>query len=190
MEKVKITQEQAEVLESVKCRVGNEENIVRMHVDKSIPWGQEEYEMNEFNLDDLIKALYIGYEVEPKFKKDDYVVIKKTGEVAKIKAHPPAFPYPDYLLSCNGYFTSHHVDELRHATKQEIWWFESDRDFWEIREDDTLKYIGDLYIVDWFDSENVGFKSINENAGKFVEILDYVKEHFTVFCFAEDRKDI
>lgn len=187
MNKVKITQDQARALELAVADYGSD-NVMDNFTAGGI-WSEKSLKaLNGIRPSVLARALYRGYEVEPHFKEGDCVVYegmhpKLIGRIVSVEGElrvdTPRYTVPQSLP----------VSELRYATKREIWWFENDRDVWEMREGDTLKYIGDLYIIDWFDSEKVGFKSSKESSGKFVETLDYVKEHFRVFCFAQDRKD-
>lgn len=63
MSKVVLTQEQAKVLEKVKSSGDcSRDDIIRIHVTTG--WFKERVAMNEINLDTLVKAVYIGYEVE------------------------------------------------------------------------------------------------------------------------------
>lgn len=202
MEKVKITQEQADAIEwllntkesqiTEGATDWDKEGIVIAHCRCDVGWYEQASPLNHMCRRKLIKALYIGYEVEPRFKEDDYVVIKETGEVAQIQPHPPAFPYPDYLLSCNGCFTSHHVDELRHATKQEIWWFENNREVWQLKKGDIIrKFVvnGEFYEVTNVDGEFIGLFDIGRSRMETEEI-DIVSGGYIVVCFTHDRIDI
>lgn len=74
MEKVKLTPEQAESLEYLKRNFRFKE-IVKMHVQKSgCEWeGSKVEPINGMDLDVLIKALYIGYEIEETYKIGDWL---------------------------------------------------------------------------------------------------------------------
>lgn len=194
MEKVKITQEQANQLSKNVVKA----NGVRRHIENK--W------MSDLTTDELIRALYIGYEVEPNFKVGDWVVcesnnykgITKITRMDELRGKPACYGHWFDIKANTAYSNTewtNFAEECRHATPEEIaeekerrWWAKHDRDVWEIREGDALIYIGVPYIVDWFNSEEVRFKSGKCNSG-FMENVDYVKEYFKVFCFVEDRKD-
>ncbi len=200
MSKVKITQEQADAIENITYR----EHAVELQING---WKHKENRcLNHLALDDFIKALYIGYEVEPEYKVGDWIV-KRNGEKFYITHRGDGFPIAvritnittslgvNVLQFCDGSVIR--ITEARHATPEEIakekerrWWAKNDRDVWEIREDDILEYLNDLYIVDSFDSEKVCLKSGIERKTNYAEPFDYVKRHFKVVCFAEDRKDV
>jgi hypothetical protein len=83
MEKVKLTQEQAESLEYLKRNFRSKE-IVILHVQKyGCDWAGKVEGINGLDVDTLIKALYIGYEIEEPFKVGDWVVFK-SGLISKI----------------------------------------------------------------------------------------------------------
>lgn len=188
MGKVVITKEQADEIKRLLQRGETRKSIVLIKV---YDWFHKSLIVNSMDLDLLICALYIGYEVEPEFKSGDWVFNKKSKRIAKISLFgvDEAGARVDDFESD----TVYQVDEIRHATQEEIeqekerrWWKKHGRKPWEIREDDVLKYLGDLYIVDWFDSENVSF---DEGPMEYMESFNYVKENFRVLCFAEKRLD-
>src|SRR5690606_17331433 len=190
MEKVKVTREQAEAIEFAKKNHPNID-IVKAYVnyrDWRLCGELDSLKLLEF--DDLIKALYNGYEVEPEFKVGDWVVIdyKEHGtKVGKIKG---------YIKKDAFYIDNNHaagsIMNTRHATPEEIvaekerrWWAKHGRDVWELREGDIL--FDALYSVfqevlringteiTWFDGDKAS--------------MDYVKERCKVVCFAENRLD-
>src|SRR5690625_2713388 len=155
MEKVKLTQEQADAIKKLKAEASNKEIIYMntspfggIHLDK------DKQTIFEMDLDELIRALYIGYEVESEFKVGDWVVTSDFLEpIRKVKE------VNDRLLVDNTGIVWRDFGEIRHATPEEIakekqrrWWNKHKRELWEIREDDTLEYLGDPLIVDSFDS--------------------------------------
>lgn len=64
-DKVKLTKAQAESLEDA-SKYNDIEKIVRIHMDvpDAKAWMRGSVHLNELSLDTLIRALYIGYEVE------------------------------------------------------------------------------------------------------------------------------
>ena len=187
-EKVVLTQEQAEELELQKKELPTVGIVQRRMLSNRI---NDAFE--SIDLYTLIKALYIGYEVEQEVKDGDFVDIglfgiSKVAEVTGVKGKLIAINGSDeyHEFKINGVLT----DEEKQEEKQCRWWAKHGRKVWEIREDDILEYLGDLYIIDSFDSEEVCLKSGIERKTNYGEPFDYVKRHFKVVCFAEDRKDV
>lgn len=188
MGKVKLTQEQADWIEKYTLTQEQVDHLIDIHSHRKRP----DSPLVDLSTSKLARALYSGYEVEAEFKVGDWVItgrgllgkyLEKTSEV--------------YRFNLIG---GHHAtsDNIRHATpeevakeKERIWWKKHGREPWELKEDDVLEYLGDLLIVDSFDSEDICFRS-NKNCTKnhYMENFDYVQKHFRVVCFAEDRKDV
>jgi hypothetical protein len=61
-DKVKLTKEQAEVLETLK-KTWSDTEIVAEHANEDEYWSGSSLPLNEIDLDTLIKSLYIGYEI-------------------------------------------------------------------------------------------------------------------------------
>lgn len=190
MGKVKLTQEKADVLEGVITRVGSNEHIVSMHADKEVPWGQEEYAMNDFSLDTLIRALYIGYEVEQEFKAGQYVA-HKHGNIGIITEVNESVLKVEHYCGGVVYWTT---DIVNHPTPEEIskykqsrWWAKHGRKVWEIRDHDVLTHIsaGGTYVVFYNSVETVMFYG-----GEANRAMEDVKNNFSIKYFAEDRKDV
>lgn len=74
MEKVKLTKEQAASLEDASKHHDNVK-IIRIHMDVPVmkAWYKGSAHLNELSLDTLIRALYIGYEVE---KTEDEILLE------------------------------------------------------------------------------------------------------------------
>lgn len=185
MSKVVLTKEQAEAIETLKKEKSFRE-IIWLNLNANT-WGGTYVEkpkriIVKMNFDDLIKALYIGYEVEPEFKAGDWVVNTSSGYIKLIENEREA----NFLN--NDYIKYH---ELRHATAEEIatekerrWWEKNGREVWELKEGDILisKKTDKVYEVglvsDNVTQLNVSFYHIND-----------VKQDFKVACFAEQRLD-
>lgn len=205
MDKVKLTQAQAGALESInrrfQLRHGGIGVLLESHIKHKWEGDNWKY-MNELSVDDVVRALYIGYEVKPEFKVGDWVRVSWSNtypgiyKVTKTGVRSVAGNENGIEIDwANNSRPS--LDIVGYATPEEIakekerrWWKSHNRDVWEIREDDTLEYLGDLYIVDSFDSERVGLKSGIERKTNYAEPFHFVKKHFRIVCFAEDRKDI
>src|SRR5699024_10096032 len=129
-EKVKITREQAKVIES---KMAFRHMSIKYHVMNN--WDTD-YErcLNNLTLDELIRAFYIGYEVEPIFEVGDWVKDTSTNAVIKINDRQHR----------NNLIDPRHTT-IRHATPEEIaeekqrrWWAKHGRKVWELREGDLL----------------------------------------------------
>ena len=192
-QKVVLTQEQADAVESAKKRYGKDQFLYEfsrmLHEISPLQFTGSLGPINDLALHRVAKALYIGYEVEPKFKVGDWVHSNVTGRVAKIDDRG----YGEE----NAWVDDEEVNfftDFRHATSEEIarekerrWWNSHNRDVWELNEGDVLLYLGDPYKVKWCNSHIVSF---GEGATDYEESFDYVKERFIVMYFAEDRKDV
>ncbi|PNQ83098.1 hypothetical protein [Paenibacillus sp. F4] len=71
MDKAILTQAQAEAVNLLK-KVHPESSIVRMHVEYPKKWSKDFEGVNGMELDLLIRALYIGYEVEQTLEEKRY----------------------------------------------------------------------------------------------------------------------
>lgn len=155
------------------------------------------------SLEKLADAIKYGYEVEPEFKVGDWLAYDKTNGgtiVVEIIAVTGKVGGIECFILGEGYGKKAKTmvnTHYRHATPSEIA-EEKDRRFfarhgrksWEIREGDILEYLGDLLIVDSFDSEDVCFKRSKGSIDDYFENSDYVKEHFKVVCFIDGRLDV
>src|SRR5690625_6736521 len=79
MGKVKLTQEQADVVEDALGFSGTRERLVEEFIKYRLlndVWTAECLQvLNEFTTEKLIKTLYIGYEVEPEYSVGDWIVV-------------------------------------------------------------------------------------------------------------------
>lgn len=176
VEKVKITQEQANAIERIK----DKDYAINVLVAGKRP----DNPLCELEVSELAKAFYIGYEVEPEFKVGDWAYNKQTNRV---------FQVIDGLSeNMNNEANREH---LRHATDEEIskekerrWWAKHGRGVWELKKNDV---IFNQSYVDWY-------PDIIKNTNKYnVELLDgnfiprkLVMRDYKVVCFADDRKDL
>ncbi len=64
MDKVVLTNAQAEAIENIKEVYSDYTFIIKSHVEHSDGWIGKSEPLNDLNLDSLIRSLYIGYEVE------------------------------------------------------------------------------------------------------------------------------
>src|SRR5690625_658489 len=157
-EKVKLTQEQAREIERIKNYFNRHEYITKFVETNGVS-------DSEFHIEELVRALYIGYEVEPEFKVGDYVV-NGGGRVVEILevtcdsfvvgwiANGKMFKESTFKHS----ILRHAIPEEVSKEKQRRWWAKHDRGVWELREGDALKANDGGYLVEVcevFDSCNV-----------------------------------
>ncbi|WP_199425797.1 hypothetical protein [Thermaerobacillus caldiproteolyticus] len=122
MEKVKLTPQQAESLEYLKRNFRLKE-IVILHVQKyGCDWVGKGEGINGLDVDTLIKALYIGYEIEEPFKVGDWVTweyrsTKYTGKILEISDNDVLTDVKGSIYGANQRFLK---NKIRKATPEEI----------------------------------------------------------------------
>lgn len=182
MEKVKLTQEQADSVEIYKEYGHNLAVFVANHRG----FHSELEPLKTIPIDDMARILYQpnSYEVDPKFKIGDTVFVNwrnRKGDFYKVED----------VLTCgqvvidNKGNTMPGMDIVRLATPEEIFWNDNDRDVWELKENDVLRRKNGKLV---FVSEATDYKVYYEH-GTWDFISD-VRKYYKVFCFAKDRKDI
>ncbi len=182
MEKVKLYKEQAEELELQKKELPIHGIVTRWLLSK-----RNNKAFESIDLDTLIRALYIGYEVEETFEVGDWVKDTSTNAVIKIKdkQHRNNINDPRYST-------------VRHATPEEIakekqrrWWANHGRDVWELRKGDVIHKLCspfdfEAWEITGADKQYIYAKDIhmiNPNT-------EQMDANYKVICFAEDRKDV
>jgi len=185
MGKVKLTKEQAEAIE----RITTKSLAVGKHIETG--WKtRRDLCLNELTTDELIKALYIGYEVEPEIKIGDFVDIGlfglcKIAEVTGVKGK---------LIAINGSEEYHEfkinrvlTDEEKQEEKERRWWADHGREVWELKQKDILVKGNCESIVDHVGKDKV---VLIKNGLKVVVKMFNIKKHYRVRYLAEDRKDV
>src|SRR5690625_3661842 len=116
MKKVVLTQEQTNAIEAFRILEQNNKQILKYNFHKLPEIDKDTFAepINAMDFDTLVKALYIGYEVEPKFKVGDWVVFKENGRVFKVTNCNDKFMDVDNLGGAVG------INLFRHATDEEI----------------------------------------------------------------------
>ncbi|WP_405103105.1 hypothetical protein [Oceanobacillus sp. FSL H7-0719] len=184
MEKVKVTKEQAKGLN----QITTPQSAVKEHVGN---W-QMGNRLNDLTLDELIRALYIGYEVEPEFKVGDWIIDKSVNKIGKITENING---RDIYNDGREISYSLLVD-VRHATPSEIaeekerrFWARYDRDVWELRKGDVLhdEMHGDTIVVSVVNSQND--MTAVFYADDYMYLSD-IKKYFKVAVFSKDRLDV
>lgn len=198
MEKVKLTKEQVVTLETA-IELNGFEGVVRQHVEGG--WTTSTLKaLNDLSVDKLVRALYIGYEVDSQYKIGDWVVLED-GYIGEIEFINEVEGWANVGYSkdtkergvCLAR-TYDLIDIKRHATPSEIaqekerrWFAKHGRKPWELKKKDVLKFSnGNFYEVESVDElEKVVFFENGEEM-----YLNQVELNFTVVCFADERKDI
>ena len=195
MSKVKLTEEQARMFENHKYAI---KTLLEKRVCDNCPTS-----IDDMPIDDVVKAIVYGYEVEPEFKVGDFVTYennygdKYTETVTRqIQGFIDGENYwKEKCARFNG-GKAMPLSRLRHATPEEIaeekerrWWKKHGRDVWELKRHDILRNgAGNAFEVNSFhgngESQKVIFKP-----GHF-DLMTNVKESYTVVCFAENRLDV
>lgn len=143
MNKIKVTQEQANVIRHL------EENytkgqIVKQHV-MSV-WRNAYDSLNKMNLDEVCLSLYEGYEVEPQYKVGDWVVAnwQDAEKEAYLVESVSEYGIASIDNLEGNYYPSN--EHLRHATPEEIA-AEKNRRLWKSIGRGVGEFkIGDLYV--------------------------------------------
>ncbi|RFA36207.1 hypothetical protein CAI16_05285 [Virgibacillus dokdonensis] len=189
MEKVKVTQDQADALE----RTGDKGDVLATHIKYG--WVHHDNEcLNSLSIDEMARALYVGYEVIPSFKAGDWIVHEQSGYIGIItKITNGRYVYGDARQ--DGFLAGFAQEVLRHATESEVaeeiqrrWWKNYDRDVWELKPKDVLVAEDGGYLVEVKRVLSCGSPLFV--GGVKSTPLDEVEEMFKVVCFAQDRKDV
>ena len=192
-EKVKLTREQAEAIEKLKKMAVSDDVIIHNTVFYQVTERERDTAYKPFkgiDLDTLIRALYIGYEVEPSIKIGDFVDIglfgiSKIAEVTGVKGNTIAIngseEYHEFKI--NRVLT----DEEKQEEKQRRWWAKHGREVWELRDGDLLRSTDTKKTYELNNQTSYGawFEGLTSGIAHRV-----VKRNYKVICFAEDRKDI
>ena len=189
MEKVKLTQEQADAIENISFR----EEAAKLQING---WKHRENRcLNHLTFDDFIKALYIGYEVEPKFKEWDWVVYRDEVFRITVKLEDGTF----VIENDRAFEQEIPPFLLRYATPEEIakakrrrWWNYHNRDEWEVREKDLLINLENYKFIqiNEIEGNEIWYAYINEYLIDNMHISELCDSNFKVVFFSEDKKDV
>lgn len=197
-EKVKLTREQAEAVEAIKSSsLGNDGTILEFVRACGIS-------NHVFHLDELIKSLYIGYEVEETFKVGDWVMSSffgyAEGRALKIqqitKRKDKTYVYFSNLEAPN--HNCYIEDICRHATPEEIaeekqrrWWAKHGRKPWELKIGDIIKKLCSPYDFEALEISGMDDRYIYAKDNYIINPkTTQMDVNYRVVCFAEDRKDV
>ncbi len=188
--KVKITQEQADAIEK-ESTCTEIVILVKCHI-KGWEYGNNKC-LNELSLDKFLRALYIGYEVEPEINDGDYLSHIYTYDIGEVNGGVVHWNsgFENDVEYINKLMIS---GEIRHATPEEIakekerrWWARHGREPWELKEDDILYY--DKYIFAVVEVTELYVKLYSGGEYSLVN-WSTIKSKYAVACFSHDRKDV
>lgn len=147
--KIKLTQEQADAIEGVLKHCSKERLLNDHSAMKEARGGwstRKSAVLNDLSVADMARSLYIGYEIEPKYKAGDWVVFESKVNGPFICVIEKVYELSvdtDYLGS-NGYKQNFGKELVRHATPEEIhtekerrWWAEIGREVGEFKDGDV-----------------------------------------------------
>lgn len=188
MEKVKITQEQHMSLKYATTHKSNQ-SIVKSRV-----FGDIDKELSELRLDELIRALYIGYEVEPELSEGDILFYPNIGTFAEIRNNKAY--WNDGAVNDLEYTKELIKDgEIRHATELEIaaekerrWWNELGRQINQFKAADLVTVDareGVHEVVNYHDANNL---LVTDDFASTEHLIDI--RHLKLVCPVENRLDI
>lgn len=165
-EKVVLTRDQANAVESAKKRYGKDQFLYEfsrmLHEISPLQFTGSLGPINDLALHRVAKALYIGYEVESELEVGDWVVRTKElnhqnfheGKIFKVKRIVKGHLTKDLLVVDNDDNSEHLFENIRHATpeeiakeKERIWWSERGRDVWELKVLDKIRLSNVEYEV-------------------------------------------
>lgn len=114
---IKLTKNQADAVEKIKIEQRKMIETIKAHPNL---YRVEKWEKPLFELetDDIQRALFDGYEVEPEFKVGDWVYNTRTNKVAQIDSRYVSGM--DELWVNDEEFNFYRKDDSRHATESEI----------------------------------------------------------------------
>lgn len=199
-EKVKLKRKHADLIESELGKMSKSDLMnqhVRTIVEKNNRFVGDYAPFNSLSIEDMAKALYIGYEVEEEWQTGDWVVTKSgyIGEIEfinEIEGWANIGYSKDTLKRGVCLAKTFNLDEIkRHATEQEIaqekerrFFARHGRKLWELRKGDLLYEKGASFTV-----SNPGEIAVRFEESKLLFDWDKITKNFKVSCFVEDRLD-
>lgn len=199
MEKVIITQDQANAIEGIRNHHRYELERFKKNPSRFAGWLLP---IKEMDVLDIEKAFRGDYEVEPEYKVGDWVVNKNLANIGKIKNIELLKSGEEYFRGFWSNGSPMHClkgNLKRHATPEEIeqgkerrWWAEQGRKPWSLRMYDCLiskNKVKPVVVIGINTNFFRGETTIELNDG--TEILkEDLKKSFDVLYFVKDRKDL
>lgn len=198
MQKVKLTREQADVIEKVKCNSDDKvDTFLEYHLAHRHSYKDAFTPLLDLTVDEIAIALHVGYEVEPEFNVGDWLHLHLNNEDVVREYHSPSHMKEHHFYkNLEGRprpFSGE--DYIRHATPEEIaeekerrLFAENGREPWELAGGDILKANDGGYLVT-VKAILPGGHPLFEGGEVYVDI-ENVKRDYKVACFSEDRKDV
>ena len=115
MEKVKITREQADKIKGWEWHTKYPSILLKIHGYNSFVCNNC---LQDLTLDELARALYVGYEVE-EFEHWDWVYILETGEIGRVDRNYSGIGFVD-VYNHNYHTKGYKPNEIHHAAEHEI----------------------------------------------------------------------
>lgn len=210
MEKVKLTQDQADAIESIKRfwvseededeKTSNIEHLIKKKIKHPKWFVEEDAPIQDMSLLDFIDSLRFGYEVVSEYKEGDWIAHKSingivVGKVTKVFKNEKQVK-TDIINSAGdeSYFM---LMDIRHATPLEIaeekerrWWNKHGRDVWELRKGDVIGI--NIKTITINEVREDGYIAYFDGLGSDrIYSIDSLKSGgYKIICFAEDRKDV
>lgn len=195
MSKVKLTQKQAVIIESLKKE--------HLEMLKELYEHPENYDIGKHEpLMDLTaeqyhEALYDGYEIEEEYKVGDWVV-NKNGSIGVIERITNALYSGKWwngseILGMNTIgpcFERHATTKEMIIAKQRMWWHKHGRGVWNLRENDLLYHDYQITRVKEISNGKYRIPTWDTDVWIRFDEIERLESDFKVICFAEDRKDI
>lgn len=201
MEKVKVTQEQADAIEKIKKYETTPAKYANVKTQLEKNWRSHPYEnLNKLEIYEFLDALYIGYEVEPEYKAWDWITYDKDkyGNRNKQIVQIEEIKYSNYWeerCACwDGGNSSLPLSEIKHATSEEIaeekeriFFARHGRESWELKIGDILINLDTGFpAVVTNDQTNNGNLNLN---GVFYH-KQTIKDNYRVASFVDGRLDV
>lgn len=149
-----MTEWQKDALEDLEQEY-RKEDIVRQHVLGS--WGDAYDSLNRLSVDEIVRALYSGYEVEPEYKIGDWVARIDGENFIHGEKVVQVTGVSEFYLNY-GFDIGIRTDKIRHATPEEIKaeqerrvWAKTGRKFGEFKDGD----IGVCERIYWNDPDDL-----------------------------------
>ncbi|MCG1029293.1 hypothetical protein J5S49_13430 [Virgibacillus halodenitrificans] len=173
MEKVKVTREQAKAIEDL-ISTGQRIATINRLLDGEVFFNEFYKSLRKMKPKNIIKSLIdeIGYEVEPEYKENDWVINTHNGVTFQLKNQTEVDNYFEGISK---------LENIRHATPEEIkqekerrWWSDHGRGVKEVKKGDIIY------------SYPTGITFVNNENSRHVTNF----EGFRVVCFVENRLDV
>lgn len=188
IEKVKITQVQADAIEIIKRDMKSANYFVdNLMIQLNKEWTEPKLvKLNKLSIKEYLDALYIGYEVEPNFEVGDWIKDTETNAVLQIKNK-------QHRNNC----LDRRIVSLRHATQEEIeqekerrWWKKNGREVQELKQGDILMATHRHIFEITADPKSHRFNQYTGDDAFDFSIEEFTRKNWKVICFSENREDV